>query len=321
MRHALNRGRPGANDSDAFVQKLVQAAGGIAAGVVVVPATGVEGMPLELLDPGDRRELGPVQGPTRHDHEARLEDITSVSADRPAAGFIVPACLFDLRLEAGPPVKVEVLPDPLGVLENLGREGVLLLRDISGLFEQRQVNVGFNVALGARIAVPVPGPAKIAALFDDANVSDPGLLKPGCRKEAAKAPAYDNRLEFFLQRRAREARLDIGVEIVVLVGTCNFLVLVVPVRTQTLRALRGVLLAQCGWFEAQLFGSRNSVRFWFRCGFTHRVSTPFLIRTSGRYFVTAVQAKGRRPLRATHGPVNSADRILRRGRGATVSRE
>src|SRR5713226_8398882 len=178
MRHALNRGRPGANDSDAFVRKLVQAARGITAGVVVVPATGVEGMPLELLDPGDRGELGPVQGPARHDHKARLEDVTSVSADGPAACLIVPARLFDLRLEAGPLVKVEVLPDPLGVLENLGREGVLLLRDISGLFEQRQVNVGFNVALGAGIAVPVPGPAKVATLFDDANVSDPGLLKP-----------------------------------------------------------------------------------------------------------------------------------------------
>src|SRR5216684_8715619 len=35
----------------------------------------------------------------------------------------------------------------------------------------------------------------------------------------------------------------------------------------------------------------------------------------------AVQAKGRRPLRATHGPVNSADLILRRGHGATVCRE
>jgi hypothetical protein len=35
----------------------------------------------------------------------------------------------------------------------------------------------------------------------------------------------------------------------------------------------------------------------------------------------AVQAKGRRPLRATHGPVSSADRILRRDHGATVCRE
>src|SRR5260370_17570800 len=144
MRDALNRGRPGANDSDAFVRKPVQAARGIAAGVVVVPATGVEGMPLELLDPEDRRELGPVQGPTRHDHKARLEDVTSVSADGPAACFIVPARLFDLRLEAGPPVKVQVLPYTLGVLENLGREGVLLFRDISCLFEQPHDTLTFT---------------------------------------------------------------------------------------------------------------------------------------------------------------------------------
>src|SRR5260370_17714422 len=35
----------------------------------------------------------------------------------------------------------------------------------------------------------------------------------------------------------------------------------------------------------------------------------------------AVQAKRPSPLRATHGPVNSADLILRRGHGATVCRE
>jgi len=37
-------------------------------------------------------------------------------------------CLFDLRLEAGPLVEVEVLPDPLRMLKDLGREGVLLLQ-------------------------------------------------------------------------------------------------------------------------------------------------------------------------------------------------
>src|SRR5260370_19022377 len=40
----------------------------------------------------------------------------------------------------------------------------------------------------------------------------------------------------------------------------------------------------------------------------------------GRYAQAPLRrsSKGRRPLRATYGPVNSADRILRRGHGATV---
>src|SRR5881628_2953773 len=188
MRHALNRSGPSPNDAHAFVLELMQAAGGVATGVVVVPATRVERMPLELLDPRNCGELGPVQGPTRHDHKARLEDIAAIGADRPAPFLIVPTRLFYLRLEAGSLVEVEVLPDPLGVLKDLRREGVLFLRDIAGLFEQRQIHVGFDVTLGAGIAVPVPGPAKIPGLLDDANVRDPGLLQPRRRQQAAKAP-------------------------------------------------------------------------------------------------------------------------------------
>ena len=55
---------------DPLVVQFVQTAGGIAAGVVVVPATGVEGMPLELLDPRDRGQLGLVQRPARHDAQS-----------------------------------------------------------------------------------------------------------------------------------------------------------------------------------------------------------------------------------------------------------
>ena len=232
-------------------------------------------MALELLDPRDRGQLGPVQRPTRHDHKARLEDIAAISGDRPAPRFLIPARLFDLRLETGPLIEIEVLPDPLGVRKDLRREGVLLLRDVAGLFEQRQIDVGFDVTLGAGIAVPVPSPAKIPGLLNDANVGDPGLLQPRRRQEAAKAPADDHHIEFLVQRRAREARLDVGVHVVVRVLAGDFLVLVVSVRAQSLRALRGVLLAQVSGVKAQLCGSRNSVRFGLCYGCTHRVSPPF----------------------------------------------
>src|SRR6266436_1372270 len=61
MRDALDRGRAGPDDADALVPQLVQAAGGIAAGIVIVPAARVEGVSLEFLDPGYGRELGPVK--------------------------------------------------------------------------------------------------------------------------------------------------------------------------------------------------------------------------------------------------------------------
>jgi len=86
-----------------------------------------------------------------------------IGLDGPASRVIVPARFLDLRLEAGTFIEVEVLSDPPGVLEDLRREGVLLLRYIAGLFQERQINVGFDVALGAGIAVPVPGPPKSPA--------------------------------------------------------------------------------------------------------------------------------------------------------------
>ena len=61
VRHALNRRRAGADDRDALVGELRQTAAVITAGVVVVPAAGVERVALELFDARHRRQLRPVQ--------------------------------------------------------------------------------------------------------------------------------------------------------------------------------------------------------------------------------------------------------------------
>ena len=58
MRYALNRRRAGTDDAYALVSQLVQAAGGIAAGIVVIPTAGVEGVPFELSIPGIAGSLG-----------------------------------------------------------------------------------------------------------------------------------------------------------------------------------------------------------------------------------------------------------------------
>src|SRR6185437_757787 len=135
MRHALDRGRAGPDYTHPLVLQFVQAAGGVAARILIVPATRMERMPPEFLDPRDCRELGPIQRTTRHDHIARLEDIAAIRPDRPAPLLIVPARIFDLGLEARPFVKIERPANPLGVCKYLRREGVLFLRQISGLFE------------------------------------------------------------------------------------------------------------------------------------------------------------------------------------------
>src|SRR5262245_51970881 len=125
---------------------------------MVVPTAGVEGMPFKRLDPRNPGQLGLVQWPTRHDHEARLEHIAATGGDGPASCFLTPTGLVDSRLEAGPFVQIELLADPLGVGKDLRGEGVSFLRDVAGLFEQRKIEIPFDVTLRAGIAVPVPGP-------------------------------------------------------------------------------------------------------------------------------------------------------------------
>ena len=167
-----------------------------------------------------------------------------------------------------------MLADPLGVGKDFRGEGVAFLRDVAGLLQQGQIEIAFDVTLSAGIAVPVPGPAKISGLLDDANIRDAGLLQPRCCKEAAKAPADNHRIELFLQHGAREARLDIGIDVVVFVLPGDFLILVVPVRAETPGTLLGVLLTQFSRVEAQLFGSWNFIRLGLRYRFIHRGSPP-----------------------------------------------
>ena len=238
-------------------------------------------MPFELLDSGNRGQLGAVQRTARHDHEARIEDIAAIGFDRPAPLLVVPSCILNLSLKAGALVEIEVLADALSVREDLRREGILLLRYVSGLFEQRQIHIGFDVTLGARIAVPVPGSTKIASFFYDANVGDPDLLQPCRRQQSAEATADDHGVELFVQRGAGETRLDVGVRVVMLKRARDLLVLVVAVRTQASSTLRGVLLTQLGGVETQL------ARGWIALGFDSvtasliNLSAPFRLGCSG----------------------------------------
>ena len=82
------------------------------------------------------------------------------------------------------------------MLKDFGGERVFLLRDVPSLLEQRQVTIRFNVALRAGIAVPVPSPAKVGAVLDDANVVQPRLAQSRARDETAPTASDDNDVDF-----------------------------------------------------------------------------------------------------------------------------
>jgi hypothetical protein len=53
---------------------------------------------------------------------------------------------------------------------------VLLARHVARFFEQRHVDQRRRVALGAGIAVPVPGAAEVTALLDQAEITNARFL-------------------------------------------------------------------------------------------------------------------------------------------------
>ena len=150
----------------------------VAAGVVVVPPAGVERVAAERVDPGDPGQLRHAQRAGAEHHELGGQPVAAVGLDDPARTGLVPAQPGHLGLEQRVRVQAELPADALAVREDLRAVHVLLRRHVPGLFQQRQVDHRRRVALRARIAVPVPGAAEVAALLDDADV-DAGLAAAG----------------------------------------------------------------------------------------------------------------------------------------------
>ncbi len=130
-----------------------------------------------------------------------------------------------------------------GVVEDLGAVGVLLARHVPGLLEQRQVHERCGVALGAGIAVPIPGAAEVAALLDDSDVVDAGVAELRSGHEPGEA-ATDERERHLVEQRLTIDGFDVGVLDVVLEDAGDLDVLLVAVGAQPLLALLAVLAPQ-----------------------------------------------------------------------------
>src|ERR1700761_9249398 len=90
FRNDLNAGRAGADDADALVRKAGHRMALVAPGVLIVPATGVEGVAGEALDAGDAGKLRVAEEPGTGNHEARGDPVAAVGRDRPAGERLVP---------------------------------------------------------------------------------------------------------------------------------------------------------------------------------------------------------------------------------------
>ena len=148
--------------------------------------------------------------------------------------------------------------DRPAVLEDLGRLGVLLLRQVADLLEQREVDVGLDVARRAGVAVPVPGATEVATLFDHPDVVDAALAQSGCSEQTAESPADDGDVDGVVQRRTFDT-LDVRVVEVMGELPGDLDVLLVAVGPEPTVALVAVLLAEGIGIESELWHVRGLV--------------------------------------------------------------
>ena len=187
--------------------------------------------------------FGTCSGPVPIADELGGELVAAVGPDDPRGERVVPLQIGDLGVEQRVVVEPELLADPVAVLEDLRRVRVLLRRHVPGLFEQRHVDHRRRVALRARIAVPVPGAAEVAALLDDPDVVDAGLLQPRAGHQAGEAAADEGHRHVVVLRIALDA---LGVRVVEIAAelALQLEVLVVAVRSQALVPLLCIPVAQ-----------------------------------------------------------------------------
>ena len=130
----------------------------------------MEGVTFEIKNARNRWKFWAIQWTVGHDQELTRHVIALIGFDPPAIVIVLPRYGSHLGAEAGVGVEIKVLCDVFAVREDFGGKRILILRDVAKFFAKRQVDVGFCIAGGARVTVPVPGPTKVAAFFDQAEV-------------------------------------------------------------------------------------------------------------------------------------------------------
>ena len=246
MRHALDRGRPGADDAHALIGEPVHRRAPlilrVAPGVTVVPPAGVERMAAERADSGDPRQLRHTQRAGAQHHERGRQPVAPAGLDDPARACLVPGQPLNFGVEQGVVIQAELPADALAVREDLRAVHIFFRRHVPGLFQQRQVDHRRRVALRAGIPVPVPGAAEVTALLDDADV-DAGFPQPR-RGDQAGEPAADTHDGPVIGPRSPFGPWCVGIVEVVREFTGEAEVLVVAVRAEPLVPLLGVPAAQ-----------------------------------------------------------------------------
>ena len=151
---------------------------------VMAPACRVEALPGKGVVSLERRGDGTVQLPPGSDEGAGGEGLSVARAQVPAGAFAIPTRLRHLVVESNVRNEPIGFGEVLDVSKNLGLQAVDVTPVALGS-ERVAVQVGLNVASGARIGVVPPGPAQPVGLLEDHEV---GAAPAARRREAMPSP-------------------------------------------------------------------------------------------------------------------------------------
>ena len=215
-----------------------------------------------------------MQGTGGGHHEPGMEPVPPVGLHGPPAVLVTPPHGGDLGTEHGPVKQVEVVGDALGMGQDFRGVGVALGRDDPELFEERQVDIGLDVALGAGVLVPVPGATDATALLHDAHVGQAGLAQAGPGQQPTESTAHDEGVHLGLHR----CPVGHSTEVVLgelCVAADDLEVLILAVGPQAFGPFVGIAVAEGirvesgGWHSR--FGHHRSLRVMAR---GHWASSP-----------------------------------------------
>ncbi len=169
-------------------------------------------MSLERFETFDLRELRLGESAVGADDESRLHMIAAVGREVPHLLDGIPLSRGNSGLKGCQLVQVVLSRDRLAVRENLGTLGVVVLRHVVHLVEQRQVVIRDDVACHTGVSIPVPGAADIRAALDDPNALDAVLAQSRGgqqrRESSADKQNFDGIVDWFARRDFAGVRID-----------------------------------------------------------------------------------------------------------------
>ncbi len=168
-------------------------------------------MPSKRSIPSISREARLGQRAVGADDEAGGHPVATVGLQVPLLLGLVPHGGGHRRLEHGEVVEVVLAGDRLAVGEDLRALGVVPGGHVVHLVQKWEVVVGDHVAGHARVAVPVPGAADVAAALDDADALDATLAQAGRRQQGGEPPADEQDLDLVDDRLAFDDLVDVRV--------------------------------------------------------------------------------------------------------------